>query len=87
MNTYATLETNERLLEIINTLHVDKSALEDLLKSFSFPTHALDEAALLASSLSHWDVVSRLIREGISESLVAMLEYEFQEKGSVNVEH
>ena len=87
MISQATLETNESLLNVINTVHVDKSVLEDLLKRFSFSTNALDEAALLASSLNHWDVVSILIKEGISESLIALLEYESQEKGAVNVEH
>lgn len=87
MNTHATLETNEQLFNSINTTYVDKEALEILLQRFSFSTNTLDEAALLAGSLNHWDIVTRLIKEGISESLVAMLEYEFQEKGSVNVEH
>lgn len=87
MISQATLETNETLFNTINTLHVDTSALEDLLRRFSFSTNILDEAALLASSLNHWDVVSMLIKEDISESLVPFLEYEFQEKGSLNVEY
>lgn len=82
MKTYATLDVTDKFLEL-NTLLGDTSNVEDLLERFLFPTQALDEAALMASSFGKWDLVSKIVNCGVSESLVALLMSDAQEKGIV----
>lgn len=83
MKNYATLDTTDKFLELNNLLADKSDIVEQLLEQYYFPTEALDEAALLAGSFGKWDLVGKIVNCGVSESLVALLLADAQEKGVV----